>query len=421
MDSGIWSRLASAAAARWIPLWLILLCVATAAADAYEVGHRTLTFVDPSRSNRQIPAEVYYPADVPGEEVPIADPPPLGFPVAVFGHGFVIPVDDYLYVWTGLVPAGYIIALPRTETGLSPNHLDLGLDLAFACSALREAGQDPGSPFFAKVAAASAVGGHSMGGGASFLGLASDASITALFNFAAAETNPSAIEAAAQIDAPALLFAGSLDCVTPPQDHQQPMYQALASDCRTYIELLGASHCQFAEYNFLCEFGEIACADPTISRNEQHSLTLQFLLPWLDAFLLDDPQAWDAFQGLLAEHPGIVFEQDCPAAGIHDELDPADKVPAVELPRLVVPALAPVSDAVPVRFYLPRGAPVDLCVHDPTGRCAGRIASGSFSGGWHDLAWNGRDQMGRDATSGVYFLRLASHDACKPVRLHLVR
>jgi len=413
--------------ARWIGRMgqaLLITAVALAAAPspwAYQVGHTTVGLVDPARGNRQIPTEVYYPADTPGENVPVATPPAEGFPVVAFGHGFVISVDDYDFVWNGLVPGGYVVALPRTETGFSPSHLDLGLDLAFACRGLQAAGQNPQSPFFGAIAPTCALGGHSMGGGASFLGLASDPDITALFNFAAAETNPSAIGAAGQITAPALLFAGSLDCVTPPAQHQQPMYNALASDCRTYVELLGASHCQFAEYNFLCSLGETGCPSPTITRAQQHALTLAFLEPWLDHFLKDDLQAWIEFQTLLAEHTGIVYLQDCEASGVNGPPEIATDIAGRAGPRLMLLAGGVGPGRSTFELVLPAPAVVSVSVYDAGGRRVRALAREALAAGRHELTWDGTEEGGLRAPTGCYFGRLDSHPASPAARVLLVR
>jgi len=52
--------------------------------------HTTVTFVDSSRSNRQINTEIYYPAKSAGNNTPIATGV---FPLITFGHGFVMAVS----------------------------------------------------------------------------------------------------------------------------------------------------------------------------------------------------------------------------------------------------------------------------------------------------------------------------------------
>ena len=159
----------------------------------YPVGHSSLSFTDASRSSRSVTAEVYYPATSAGDNTPFV----TGyFPVIAFGHGFVMTYSAYAPYWNALVPQGYILICATTETGIAPSHSDFGKDLAFLIRTLQTEGNSSSSNFYQHVAASSAVMGHSMGGGASFLAAQYLPSITALVNMAAAETNPSAVRAA---------------------------------------------------------------------------------------------------------------------------------------------------------------------------------------------------------------------------------
>lgn len=287
-----------------------------AAADPFEVGTTTRTYADPARANRSVPVDLYYPAIASGPDAPVAEGV---FPAVSFGHGYLIGTNRYVYLGEGLAAAGFVVLVPRTEGGLFPSHGALGLDLAFVLRAVRDEAEQPTSPFFERIADARAVMGHSMGGGASFLAADSDPTITAIANLAAAETNPSAIEAASRLTIPALLLAADKDCVTPPEDHQIPMYEALGSDCRTLVTLLGGSHCQFAESGSVCELGEGGCDPAGISRAQQHGVVLDLLAPWLRAELNDDPAAWDAFQSRI-EGSDLAYVQDCEVvtlAGAH--------------------------------------------------------------------------------------------------------
>jgi hypothetical protein len=103
----------------------------------FQVGHMTKTFNDPSRTGgfgsgggpgRQIQTEIYYPATTTGDNVPVATGE---HPVIVFGHGFAMSWDAYSNIWQYYAAKGYILAFPRTESGLfpGPNHNDFGLDL----------------------------------------------------------------------------------------------------------------------------------------------------------------------------------------------------------------------------------------------------------------------------------------------------
>jgi pimeloyl-ACP methyl ester carboxylesterase len=280
----------------------------------YLVGNRSITFSDPSRNNRSIATNIYYPANTSGSNVPVAGNPGDKFPVLVFGHGFVMTTSAYANIWNAVVPQGYIIMLPTTESGFSPSHTEFAKDIAFLVTAMQNEGQNNSSPFYNKVDSTSCVMGHSMGGGSSFLSVQYNSSITAIANLAAAETNPSAIAACANITLPALVIAGGNDCITPPANHQLPMYNALASACKTYVSITGGSHCQMAESNFNCNLGELTCSPPpAITRAQQHAIINSLLIPWLNYHLKGDCNAWSDFQNLLSAGSGITSQQSCTA------------------------------------------------------------------------------------------------------------
>jgi len=328
---------------------LLALHVMCAAAQPFPVGSRNITFNDPARGGRAIACEVYYPATSAGSNQPLANG---RFPVLSFGHGFVMGVNAYYNLRDAFVPQGYILVLPTTEGGFSPSHGNFGLDLAFVITAMQQRGADPASPFFGRVASTAAIMGHSMGGGASFLG-ASAPQVTTVVNYAPAETNPSAIAAAGNVDKPVLVLAGSQDCVTPPSTNQLPMYNAVPSGCKAYVSLTGGGHCNFANSNFNCGFGEVTCGGGgSLGRAAQQALTHQYTLLWLDRYLKDDLQAGEAFEALLAAASQITSQSvfsDCPpirvradvtmlldgpyvaAAGLmRDELRQAGLLPATE-------------------------------------------------------------------------------------------
>lgn len=274
---------------RILTLFSFLLPLAMLA-QSFPIGSRQITFFDASR-NRNIGTQVRYPGVTAGSNADVAAGE---FPVLVMGHGFAMEVGAYANLWNNFVPKGYIMVLPTTEGGLipGPNHGAFGQDLRFLAEAMQEANNDPASPFFGRVAPATALMGHSMGGGASFLGSANNTNIQALVNFAPAETNPSAIAAAPNVLVPTLVFAASNDCVTPIAQHQGPMYNALTVGCRAFVNITGGGHCYFANSNFNCDFGEITCSpNPTISRAAQQSVVNDFAGLWLDHFLKGEADA----------------------------------------------------------------------------------------------------------------------------------
>lgn len=278
----------------------------------FAIGHTTINFIDVSRGNRSIATEIYYPADSNGDDVPLTATTTQSFPTLTFGHGFVMTWDAYQNLWEALVPKGFIMAFPKTEGGLSPSHEEFGKDLAFVSSQIFNLGMLSSSQFFNRVSVMNAVMGHSMGGGAAFLAPQYNPNIKTIVTLAAAETNPSAIGAANSINIPALVVAGSNDCVTPPVSNQLSMYDALGSACKTYVSINGASHCQMANSNFLCNFGEATCIpQPTITRDQQHMILEEYLSLWLEAQLKANCVAGLDFNTLINSDSRVTFEKNC--------------------------------------------------------------------------------------------------------------
>jgi hypothetical protein len=295
-----------------LSLFVIVAAITNTNAQSYQIGHTTITFIDSSRSNRSIATEIYYPADVTGDNVPITNLNTIKFPSLVFGHGFVMTWDAYQNFWDTLVPKGYIIAFPKTEGSFSPSHLEFGKDLAFVINQLNILGTQNTSIFYNRVSPKNAVMGHSMGGGASFLSVPLNSNITTLVNFAAAETTPSAITASVLISIPSLIFAGSNDCVAPPSTNQVPLYNGLVSACKTYISMVGASHCQMSNSNALCNFGEATCTPlPSISRSVQHAKIFSYLLPWLNYQLKLECSQGAVFDSQIISDATITYQKNC--------------------------------------------------------------------------------------------------------------
>jgi pimeloyl-ACP methyl ester carboxylesterase len=291
----------------------------------FQIGHRTITFNDPTRSGgfgsgggpgRQIQTEIYYPTFIAGENTPVATVP--DFPVIVFGHGFAMGWDAYQNIWEHVVPQGYIMAFVRTEGSLipAPSHADFGADLALVVTKMLALNTTAGSPFNGTVKQKVVLMGHSMGGGATMLAAANNTSIAGIVGLAPAETNPTAIGVCPNITVPALIFSGSSDGVTPPAEHHIPIYQGIASTCKSFVSITGGAHCYFANPNFNCDFGEGTSSQGiSISRAEQQQLTYAILNPWLQYVLGSDCFALTDFQWKLNNTIGTVNQGTCAPSG----------------------------------------------------------------------------------------------------------
>jgi dienelactone hydrolase len=300
-------------------LTLSFVCIAYISMAQFSIGSRTITFNDPTRTGgfgsgggagRQIQCEIYYPANSAGANVTVATGQ---FPVIVFGHGFAMAWDAYTNIWEELVPMGYILVFPRTEGGLipGPSHGDFGLDLVVAEQRMVAEGNLSTSPFYQKLSNKNAIMGHSMGGGATILAGANNTSIKTIIGLAPAETNPSAIAAAANVTVPALILSGVQDGVTPPVDHHIPIYTALGSSCKTIVNIAGGGHCYFANSNFNCDFGESTSSSGiTLTRAEQQQKMYDLITPWLAFYLKGDCDGFGDFETALTG-AGLTNQRTC--------------------------------------------------------------------------------------------------------------
>lgn len=284
----------------------------------FPIGSTTITFNDPARSGgfgsgggagRQIQTEIYYPAIAAGTNATVATGV---FPVITFGHGFAMSWDAYQNIWEHYVPLGYIVVFPRTEGSIfpSPSHGDFGLDLKQVDEKMQLLNSDAGSVFYQKISSNSAIMGHSMGGGATILAGSGNTSVETIIGLAPAETTPSAITASTGVTVPAIIFSGSQDGVTPPNDNHLPIYNGLASDCKSFVSIVGGGHCYFANTNFNCDFGESTSSGGiTITRADQQTKTYSILDPWFDYILKGNSAAYSAYLTAMDAMPAEIVSQ----------------------------------------------------------------------------------------------------------------
>jgi hypothetical protein len=261
-------------------LTFFLFAITYTISAQFSVGHSTSSFFDASRSNREIPCEIYYPAVGAGDNFPMVDGM---FPFIVFGHGFVMNYTAYESLTIALVSSGYVLIFVETEGGFAPSHNTYGLDLAFVADYFFTENSIAGSEFENHLIDRCAIMGHSMGGGSSWLAATSSSSVDCIAGLAPAETNPSAIEAASDVLVPSIVLSGSSDAVTPPSSNHIPIYESTASSCRIFVDILEGSHCGYADSGSLCDFGEFGFSG--LNRETQQSITSDLLLAFFDFHL----------------------------------------------------------------------------------------------------------------------------------------
>jgi len=322
----------------YLALISLILISSSIFAQSFNIGHTSTVFYDSVR-NRNITTEIYYPADNTGENELVS----VGnFPVLVFGHGFLMGWDSYQNFWTEIVPNGYVICFPTTEMSITADHQQFGQDLSFIATQMQIETLDNSSIFYNSLASETGLIGHSMGGGASFLAAENNSNINTLINFAAAETSPSAISAAINITVPSLIFSGDDDCVAPPIDHQNIMYDSLNSNCKTHVKIINGGHCYFADENLTCSFGESFCnGNLNITRPEQQQVMNDFLNLWLDYSLKGNQNAFTIFNDSLQNSNRINYSQNCNNLGLR-HIDNYFEInifpnPVIEKINLVIP------------------------------------------------------------------------------------
>ena len=81
----------------------------------------------------------------------------------------------------------------------------------------------------------------------------------------------------------------------------------------------------------------------------------------------------------------------------------------------------PFNPATSLAYEVPRAGKVTLAIYDVRGRLVRRLAAGFLAPGVNRFTWDGRDDRGRSAPSGVYLARLSDGLQWRSRRLVLVR
>lgn len=87
-------------------------------------------------------------------------------------------------------------------------------------------------------------------------------------------------------------------------------------------------------------------------------------------------------------------------------LPSTERAPDPAVPALRTVGPNPFRDRTEVRYALPEAAESRLAVFDITGRRVRELAGGILPKGEHVVAWDGREDSGRPAATGTYFVRL---------------
>ncbi len=254
----------------------------------YPASTRTVTV---TRSNATtFSATMYYPGASASASAPFHPACPAA-PIITFGHGFFQPVSAYASTLSHLATHGYVVIATTSESGLLPNHSNFAADISQCITFLEQQNALPSSFVFQHIDTQHiGISGHSMGGGASILASASDPRIDCLATMAAADTSPSSVTAAANVNVPMLLISGSSDTIVPPANNQAHYSSARAP--KSFPLISGGFHCGFEDStSFGCD------TSATLSRADQLAITRRLITGWMNLYLKADQTRWSEIWG----------------------------------------------------------------------------------------------------------------------------
>jgi predicted dienelactone hydrolase len=254
----------------------------------YNAGWTQVTVNRPNSST--FSAYLFYPATTRGRGATF-DASGGNYPAITFGHGYLQSVSRYQSTLEHLATWGFFVIASESESGFFPNHSNFANDLIYCVDYLESQNQNPNSPYYRSLAVGNyGASGHSMGGGCSLLATSRDQRIRAVSNLAAAETNPSAIQAMRNISVAVQLISGSSDTITPVNQHGQLMFNAGFAPKQIPV-ITGGWHCGFMDSS---SFG---CDSGPLNRTVQLQITRKLLTTFFSLYLKGNQDTWSFVWG----------------------------------------------------------------------------------------------------------------------------
>jgi FlgD Ig-like domain len=107
----------------------------------------------------------------------------------------------------------------------------------------------------------------------------------------------------------------------------------------------------------------------------------------------------DSYEAALIQRIDFLFD----FSSVNDPTEAAELIKAI---HLFQNQPNPFSPKTQIGFELPRGGKMELGIYSPEGRLIRKLVSGVREAGTHSVVWDGLDDSGRAAGSGVYFYNL---------------
>lgn len=129
----------------------------------------------------------------------------------------------------------------------------------------------------------------------------------------------------------------------------------------------------------------------------------------------------DLVNGYVVGEGGTILKTTTggePPVGI-EEPGNGNQIPASMALRQNYPN--PFNPSTTISYYLPQNAAVRLTVYDAAGQAVRTLVNRQQAAGEHPVSWDGRDDAGRAASSGVYLYRLEASSQVVSRKMLLVR
>lgn len=144
--------------------------------------------------------------------------------------------------------------------------------------------------------------------------------------------------------------------------------------------------------------------------------------PWIEVGSMDllggETRTW--IDDTLDEPGELVYRVVVEGGSDAYEIGPA-RITVPELPLRIGLLENPVRDHARLTLLIPRTSPVVVRIYDVAGRLVRELLDGSLGMGLEEVAWDGLDQRGLPARSGVYHVRITGAGASHVARLVLLR
>jgi len=77
----------------------------------------------------------------------------------------------------------------------------------------------------------------------------------------------------------------------------------------------------------------------------------------------------------------------------------------------------PFNPSTTVKYQLPTNSHVNLTIYNIRGEKVATLQNSYQTAGYHQILWNGNDEIGQKVSSGVYFLRMQTKDFVKTISM----